>query len=236
MSFFAPAARLREDHPREGGQNEVSAADPSRRGADAVRRRRVGRLSEDEQNAVFADYQAINQTPGVSPGVQMQPPETATTVRVQDGTTLTTDGPFVAVKEALGGYPSSRPTTSTPRSSSQLACRRPGWAVPWRYARSWSADHPRASLPRRVGPRPRRSDRLSRRLRPRRGSRPGGLRLGRRTLAARRDAGESPRLADDHRAEPRDRPHPPRPHARREDTPARRTEHLGGRVGRRNDS
>jgi hypothetical protein len=34
----------------------------------------------------------------------MQPPETATTVRVEDGNTLTTDGPFVAVKEALGGY------------------------------------------------------------------------------------------------------------------------------------
>ena len=34
----------------------------------------------------------------------MQPPEAATTVRVQDGKTLTTDGPFVAIKEALGGY------------------------------------------------------------------------------------------------------------------------------------
>ena len=34
----------------------------------------------------------------------MQGPETATTVRVQDGRTLTTDGPFVDVKEALGGY------------------------------------------------------------------------------------------------------------------------------------
>ena len=34
----------------------------------------------------------------------MQPPETATTVRVQDGKTLTTDGPFVDIKEALGGY------------------------------------------------------------------------------------------------------------------------------------
>jgi hypothetical protein len=63
-----------------------------------------GRLSEDEQNAVYAAYKAINETPGVSPGVQMQPPEMATTVRVQDGKTLTTDGPFVAVKEALGGY------------------------------------------------------------------------------------------------------------------------------------
>jgi hypothetical protein len=62
------------------------------------------RLSEEEQHAVYGAYRAINETPGVTPGVQMQPPETATTVRVQDGRTLTTDGPFVAVKEALGGY------------------------------------------------------------------------------------------------------------------------------------
>jgi|SRR6266508_3015602 len=63
-----------------------------------------GRLSEEEQKAIPADYMAINQTPGVTPGVWMQPPEAATTVRVQDGKTLTTDGPFVAVKEALGGF------------------------------------------------------------------------------------------------------------------------------------
>jgi hypothetical protein len=62
------------------------------------------RLSEEEQQAVFADYQALNETPGVSPGVQMQDPGTATTVRVEDGRTLTTDGPFVDTKEALGGY------------------------------------------------------------------------------------------------------------------------------------
>jgi hypothetical protein len=62
------------------------------------------RLSEDERNAVYAAYGEINQTPGVSPGQELAPAETATTVRVQDGRTLTTDGPFVAVKEALGGY------------------------------------------------------------------------------------------------------------------------------------
>jgi hypothetical protein len=63
------------------------------------------RLSEEEQKAVYSDYQAINETPGVTPSdVWLQPPETATTVRVQDGKTLTTDGPFVAVKEALGGF------------------------------------------------------------------------------------------------------------------------------------
>jgi len=61
-------------------------------------------LSEDEKKQVYADYQAINQTAGVTPGSRMQPPETSTTVRVERGETLTTDGPFVSVKEALGGY------------------------------------------------------------------------------------------------------------------------------------
>jgi hypothetical protein len=62
------------------------------------------KLSEDEQNAVYRDYQAINETPGVTSGLQLQDPETATTVRVENGETLITDGPFVAVKEAIGGY------------------------------------------------------------------------------------------------------------------------------------
>ena len=61
-------------------------------------------LSEDEQKGVYADYQAINQTPGVTPGLGLDAPETSTTVRVQDGKTLTTDGPFVELKEAIGGY------------------------------------------------------------------------------------------------------------------------------------
>jgi hypothetical protein len=61
-------------------------------------------LSEDEQQAVYADYQAINETSGVTPGLGLDVPETATTVRVQDGKTLTTDGPFVEIKEAIGGY------------------------------------------------------------------------------------------------------------------------------------
>jgi hypothetical protein len=62
------------------------------------------RLSQDDQRQIYVDYQAINQTPGVTPGAWMEAPEMATTVRVEDGKTLTTDGPFVAVKEALGGY------------------------------------------------------------------------------------------------------------------------------------
>ena len=62
------------------------------------------KLSEDEQQAVYADYMAINQTEGVSPGFQLDEPETATTVRVEAGKTLTTDGPFVEFKEAIGGF------------------------------------------------------------------------------------------------------------------------------------
>jgi hypothetical protein len=62
------------------------------------------KLSKEEQQAVYADYQAINETAGVTSGVQLDSPETATTVRVEDGKTLTTDGPFVEIKEAIGGY------------------------------------------------------------------------------------------------------------------------------------
>jgi hypothetical protein len=61
-------------------------------------------LSEAEQQQVYAGYQAINQTPGVTPGEWLESPAASTTVRVANGQTLVTDGPFVAVKEALGGY------------------------------------------------------------------------------------------------------------------------------------
>ena len=63
-----------------------------------------GRLSADERQQIFGDYQALNQTPGVTPGERMDAPDTSTTVRVSGGETLVTDGPFAAMKEALGGY------------------------------------------------------------------------------------------------------------------------------------
>ena len=40
----------------------------------------------------------------MTPGLALADPETATTVRVQDGKTLITDGPFAEIKEAVGGY------------------------------------------------------------------------------------------------------------------------------------
>jgi hypothetical protein len=61
-------------------------------------------LSEEEQQEISKAYQDINQTAGVTPGLQLQAPDAATTVRVQDDQTLVTDGPYVAVKEALGGW------------------------------------------------------------------------------------------------------------------------------------
>ena len=62
------------------------------------------KLPDDEKQAVYRDYQSINETPGVTSGLQLGSPETATTVRVENGETVTTDGPFVETKEALGGY------------------------------------------------------------------------------------------------------------------------------------
>jgi hypothetical protein len=61
-------------------------------------------LGEQEQKSIMAEYFAISEAPGVIGGAQLQPADTATTVRVDDGRVLTTDGPFVEAKEALGGY------------------------------------------------------------------------------------------------------------------------------------
>jgi hypothetical protein len=61
-------------------------------------------LSKPEQESVTGEYYAISGAPGVIDGQQLQPPSTATTIRVQEGRTLTTDGPFAETKEALGGY------------------------------------------------------------------------------------------------------------------------------------
>ena len=64
----------------------------------------LARLSADEQDAIFGEYLAVSRSPGVVDGAQLQPPETATTVRVQGGETLLTDGPFMDAKEHLGGF------------------------------------------------------------------------------------------------------------------------------------
>ncbi len=61
------------------------------------------RLSEEEPRSIVGEYMALRQEAGVLGSEQLQPPESATTVRVADGKTLTTDGPFADTKEVVGG-------------------------------------------------------------------------------------------------------------------------------------
>ena len=62
------------------------------------------RLSADEQEAIVDEYLAVHKSPGVVGGAQLQPADTATTVRVQNGEPLLTDGPFADTKEIFGGF------------------------------------------------------------------------------------------------------------------------------------
>jgi hypothetical protein len=65
-------------------------------------------LSEEEQGTVFQEY--VDYTKGIRKsghhlaGEALQPVSTATTVRVKNGKTLTTDGPFAETREQLGGF------------------------------------------------------------------------------------------------------------------------------------
>jgi hypothetical protein len=61
-------------------------------------------LSQDEKNTLVAEYGEINHAPGVTPGLPLGLPEDATTVRVQDGTTLTSDGPYIGTEETIAGW------------------------------------------------------------------------------------------------------------------------------------
>jgi hypothetical protein len=59
--------------------------------------------SEDEQAAIYKEYFALSEEKGVFGGAELAAATTATTVRVRDAQTLTTDGPFAETKEVLGG-------------------------------------------------------------------------------------------------------------------------------------
>jgi hypothetical protein len=61
-------------------------------------------LSDAEREAVRAEYLAMEQDARCIRGEQLQPGEMATSVRVVDGRTLITDGPFADTKEVLGGF------------------------------------------------------------------------------------------------------------------------------------
>jgi hypothetical protein len=61
-------------------------------------------LDGDARTAITAEYMAIMGDERIVGGAQLQPPDTATTVRVKDGEDLVTDGPFADTKEVFGGY------------------------------------------------------------------------------------------------------------------------------------
>ena len=66
------------------------------------------RLPKEEAAAVFGEYHAftedVKKSGALLGGEALQPTMTATTVRVRNGKTQTTDGPFAETKEQLGGY------------------------------------------------------------------------------------------------------------------------------------
>jgi hypothetical protein len=65
-------------------------------------------MSEAERNTLFADYRTftddIKKSGHYVGGNALQPIHTATTVRVREGKSATTDGPFAETREQLGGY------------------------------------------------------------------------------------------------------------------------------------
>jgi hypothetical protein len=61
-------------------------------------------LSQGEQRAIYADYAALGKEEGITPGLPLGLPEQATTVRVDNGQTIATEGPYVDSKGAVGGY------------------------------------------------------------------------------------------------------------------------------------
>ena len=61
-------------------------------------------FTDEDRRAVTAEYLALRDDPRVVGGGRLQPVETSTTVRVQDGERLVTDGPFADTKEVFGGW------------------------------------------------------------------------------------------------------------------------------------
>lgn len=61
-------------------------------------------LTEAERHQVGADYYALTSDPRVTPMPRMRSADIATSVRVQDGKPLITDGPFADSKEVIGGH------------------------------------------------------------------------------------------------------------------------------------
>lgn len=60
--------------------------------------------TDEQRHAVTGEYMALRQRPGFVDGGRLQPVESATTVRIENGEALVTDGPFANTKEHFAGY------------------------------------------------------------------------------------------------------------------------------------
>jgi hypothetical protein len=65
-------------------------------------------VSPEDMGELMAGFEAfgteLRDASAFEAGERLKPTATATTVRVRDGKTLTTDGPFAETKEQMGGY------------------------------------------------------------------------------------------------------------------------------------
>ena len=61
-------------------------------------------LTDEEMGKVYSEYAAVSQNKATKHSAQLKGTEEAKTVRIKDGETLVTDGPFAETKETLGGY------------------------------------------------------------------------------------------------------------------------------------
>ena len=238
-------ARPSAAQPPRGGRHALPAPDLHRRSRPSRRRttsaaamaRGVRRLHRRRSRSAACSR----------PARRSSRRPTATTVRVRDGQTVTTDGPFAETKEALGGFYLSRRATSTRRSrwppkiparEARLDRGPPdlgaagrvrdgrGGGQPRRLSRRRAlrrlishraldailrrpSRRRRPPVPRGAGPGRRHPDPRPRRLRPRRGGRPGRVHHRARDVARARCPGQPGRLDHDDRSEPGDRSAPP---------------------------
>ena len=65
-------------------------------------------LGDEDRQAMYQEYAAVSEELArrgmMIDGAELRPTTAATTVRIRDGRTLVTDGPFAETKEQLGGY------------------------------------------------------------------------------------------------------------------------------------
>jgi hypothetical protein len=61
-------------------------------------------VPEAERKAIYAEYAALDGTPGMTPGLPLGLPEKARTVRVENGKAVTAEGPYMGARGAVGGF------------------------------------------------------------------------------------------------------------------------------------